>query len=59
VVSGNVDKGGRAYFAVLGEVDLQCLGIVLEPKGCHGEENIFTIDRLSLLLVALLRCCDE
>jgi hypothetical protein len=43
-----------AYFAIPGEVDLESFGVVLEAKRSHGKENILAVDRLALLLLALL-----
>jgi hypothetical protein len=48
-----------AYLAVLGQVDLECLGIVLETERAHGKENVLAIDRFPLLLMALLGRCDR
>lgn len=41
------------YFAIFREIYLQCLCIVLEPQGCHSEQNILPIHCLALLLVTL------
>ncbi len=46
-------EGQKTHFAILGEVDLQRLCVVLETKGGHGEENVFPIYRLALLLLTL------
>lgn len=43
------------YFSVLGKVDLQRFCIVLESGGGHGEQDVLSIDRLSFLLLTLLR----
>ena len=45
----------KTHFAILGEVDLQGFGIVLEPQRGHGKQNVLAIDRLSLLLLTLFR----
>jgi hypothetical protein len=42
------------HFAILGQIYLQRLGVVLETQRRHGEEDILSIDRLPLLLLALL-----
>jgi hypothetical protein len=46
-----------AYLAILAKIDLERLRVVLESKGGHGEKNVFTVDSLALLLLALLRGC--
>lgn len=52
--------GPRAttHLAVLGQVDLERLGIVFEAQRRHGIQDVFAVDRLSLFLMALLRGCD-
>lgn len=47
--------GEYTYFAVLREIDLQCLRIVVETQGSHRKEDIFPVDRLALLFLALVR----
>ena len=44
---------GQTHFAIFGEIDLQCFGIVLEPQRSHGKEDVLAIDRLALLLLTL------
>ena len=44
-----------AHLSVSRKVDLECLAVVLKSEGCHGEENVFTVDSLSLLLLAFFR----
>lgn len=44
-----------AYITVLGKIHLQGFSIVFKPKRRHSKEDIFTVDRLSLFLLALLR----
>jgi hypothetical protein len=46
---------GSAHLSVTGEVDLECLSVVLESERCHREQDVFAVDSLSLLLLALLR----
>jgi hypothetical protein len=41
------------YLAVLGQIDLEGFGVVLEPQGRHGEKDVFSIDGFALLLVTL------
>jgi len=43
------------YFAGLGEVNLERFGVVLKAERRHREQNIFAVDGLSLLLLALFR----
>jgi hypothetical protein len=57
IVLGDPDAKGQTHLSITGEINLQRLAIILKAKGCHGEENIFTVDRLALLLLALLGCC--
>ena len=45
---------GVTYLAVLGQIDLERLTVVLEPERAHGKEDVFTVDRFPLFLVALL-----
>lgn len=52
-------RGVLAYFSVLGQIDLERLGVVLETQGRHGKKDILSVDSLSLLLVTLLRGCME
>lgn len=42
--------------AVLGEIDLEGLGIVLKSKRSHGKQNILAVDGLALFLLAFLGC---
>lgn len=49
--------GHKTHFAIFGEIDLERLGVVLEPKRGHGEENVFSIDRLALLLLTFFGRC--
>lgn len=49
--------GSLTYFAILAEINLECFGIVLEAKRCHGKKNVFAIDSFALFLLALLRRC--
>jgi len=46
---------GNKVLSVPGEVDLECLAIILETKRRHGEKDIFAVDGLALLLLAFLR----
>jgi hypothetical protein len=39
----------KTYFAILGQVHLECLRVVLEPQRGHGKENILAVHRLALL----------
>jgi hypothetical protein len=45
----------ETHLSVPGEVDLECLAVILETKRRHGEEDIFAVDGLALLLLAFLR----
>ena len=56
-----VDDGEStiAYLSVTGQVNLQSFGVVFEAQRRHGEQYILAIDRLSLLLLALLRCWKD
>ena len=47
----------KTYFAILGKIDLESLGVVLEPKRSHGKQDILPIDRLALLLLTFFGCC--
>lgn len=47
-----------AYLAVPRQVDLEGFGVVLEAEGRHGEEDVLAVDRLALLLLALLGGCQ-
>jgi hypothetical protein len=49
--------GFSTYFAILAEINLECFGIVLEAKRCHGKKDVFTIDSFALFLLTLLRRC--
>jgi len=40
------------HLSVLGEIDFEGFGIVLESKRGHSKENVLSINRLSLLLLA-------
>jgi hypothetical protein len=44
--------------SVTSKIYFQCFGIILESQRCHGEQNVFAIDRFSFLLLALLGCYD-
>jgi hypothetical protein len=46
-----------AYLAVSRQIDLEGLGVVLEAERRHGEEDVLAVDRLALLLLALLGGC--
>jgi hypothetical protein len=46
---------GETHLSVPGEVDLECLAIILEPKRRHREQDVFAVDGLALLLLAFLR----
>lgn len=57
---GDGREGGgqfQTHFAILGKIDLERLGIVFEPERGHGEQDVFAIHRLALLLLAFLGCC--
>ena len=43
------------HLAVSSKIDLESLGIVLETQRSHGEENVFTVDGFTLLLLTFLR----
>jgi hypothetical protein len=45
----------ETHLSVPGEVDLECLAVILEAKRGHSEEDIFAVDGLALLLLAFLR----
>lgn len=45
-----------AHLAISRQVYLQRLGIVLEAQRCHREQDVFAVDRLALLLLALFGC---
>lgn len=47
------------YLTVLGEVDLERLGIILKAEGAHGEEDVLTVDRFPLFLMAFFRRYDR
>lgn len=42
----------KSYLAIFRQIDLERLGVVLKTQGRHGEQNIFTVDGLALLLLA-------
>ena len=44
-----------AYLTILGQINLERLRIIFESKGCHREQDIFSIDCLTLFLLAFLR----
>jgi hypothetical protein len=44
----------KTHLAILGQIYLERLGIVLEAQRRHGEENVLSIHRLSLLLLTFL-----
>ncbi len=48
------EQRAKHYFSVFRQVNLQCLGIVFEAQGSHGEQDVFAVDRLPLLLVTFL-----
>jgi hypothetical protein len=50
---GGKGRPDKTHFAIFGEIDLQCFGIILEPQRSHGKENVLAIDRLALLLLTL------
>jgi hypothetical protein len=52
-VQGGIHRLSCTHLSVPCEVDLQRLSIVLEAKRGHGEEDVFAIDGLALLLLAL------
>ena len=41
-----------AYLPISRQINLQGLGVVLEPQRRHSKENVFAIDRFALLLLA-------
>lgn len=41
--------------AVLGQINLQGLGVILKTKRGHCKQNILAVDSLALFLLALLR----
>lgn len=49
-------KKWAAYFAIARQVNLQCFGVVLETKRSHGEQDVFSVYRLALFLLAFFRC---
>lgn len=49
----------RTHFSIFGEIYLERFGVILETQGSHGEEDIFAIHRLSLLLLAFFRSCKN
>lgn len=57
--SGSLIGVSATYFSVSSQVDLERLAIVLESERGHGEQDILTIDSLTLLLLTLLGCCLE
>jgi hypothetical protein len=48
------ERESHAHLAQLGEVDLQHLGVVLEPEAGHRVQDVLAADRLALLERALL-----
>lgn len=50
---------GTHYFTILGQVDLQSLGVIFETERRHGKEDVLAVDRLSLFLVTFLGCFDD
>ena len=51
--------GWGTYLAVLGQVNLERLGVVLEAERAHREEDVLAVDGFPLFLMALLRRCDR
>lgn len=47
---------GCHYLAVFRQINLESFRVVLESERCHGEENVFAVNRLPLFLVAFLGC---
>lgn len=44
----------KSHLAIFREINFEGLGVVLEAEGRHRKEDIFSIDRFSLLLLAFL-----
>ncbi len=51
--------GMESYLAVLGQINLERLGVVLEAERAHREEDVLAVDGFPLFLMALLRRCDR
>ena len=55
-MTNEMGEGGgpdKTHFAIFGEIDLQCFGIILEPQRSHGKENVLAVDCLAFLLLTL------
>jgi len=50
---------GHTNLSVLCKIDLENFSIILESKGSHSKDDIFSIDSLSLLLMTLLRSYNQ
>lgn len=47
----------ETYFSISSEVDLECFAVILESQRSHREQDVFAIDGLAFLLLALFGSC--
>lgn len=46
-------KNRDTYFTVFGEIDFERFGVIFKAQGCHGKQDILTVDRLPFLMLTL------